>query len=290
MQKSTFLFPNKQAGSVLVIALFLICIIAVFGIGLARISWANYRFSRLRSNKFLAREAMKAVVLSLKLDRMNDATPTYDTSSELPKETEYKFGGLILTYSVIDEESKININTVTSSELKELPGMDKKKASAIIDSDYRPFYLKNALLALDEIDEESYAEIKDSVTIYGNGMVNINTCSESVLTALGLKDDLINRIMDFRLGADGKTGTSDDGFCDSQSSIITDLTEGTYLSLSEEQAIVSLVSKNLLGVKSDNYAIEADVYVDQRPVSKYFVVIGKEGIKNKYNVRESMQY
>ena len=290
MQKSTFLSLNRRAGSVLVIALFLICVIAVFGVGLARISWANYRFSRLRSDKFLAREAMEAVVLSSKVDRMNDETPTYDTSSELPKEAEYKFAELSLIYSVVDEESKININTVTSSELKELPGMNKKKASAIIDSDYRPFYLKKAIVALDEIDEEVYAEIEDSVTVYGTGRVNINTCSETVLAALGLKEDLINRIIAFRLGADGKLYTSDDGFCESESSIITDIKEKTYLSLSEEQKLVSLISKNLLGVKSNNYAIEAAIYIDQRLISRYFVVIGKEGIKNKYNVREWVQY
>lgn len=290
IQENLFLFPNKKAGSVLVMALFLIFVLAVFGIGLARLSWSNYRFSRFRGDRFLSREAMNTVVLLSKLNRMNDETPAYDTSSELPTLAEYKFGELNLIYSIIDEESKININTAPSSVLKELPEMDRKKASAIVNSDYRPFYLKKEILALDEIDEQDYAEIKDSVTVYGDGHVNINTCSKTVLEALGLNDNLIKRIMDFRLGDDGKPCTADDGFCESRSSIITDLTEGTYLSLGEEQKLISLISKNLLGVKSNNYAIEATVYIDQRPVSKYCVVIGKKDTERKYNVKEWTQY
>lgn len=48
------------------------------------------------------------------------------------------------------------------------------------------------------------------ITIYGDGLVNINTADITVLMAIGFTEDLASRIIRFRLGPDELLGTSDD--------------------------------------------------------------------------------
>ena len=48
------------------------------------------------------------------------------------------------------------------------------------------------------------------VTVYGDGAVNINTATWPVLFALGLPEELINKILQVRYGTDGQDATEDD--------------------------------------------------------------------------------
>jgi DNA uptake protein ComE-like DNA-binding protein len=262
---------------VLVITLWLITILAIFGIGLARLAWSGAYFTRWKTSKTLSPYAMNTVMMMTKYRMAKDKTPEYDTLSEFLQKAVYRLGNLRVVYSVADEERKININKAPGSVLKELPDMNTDKASSIVTSTLRPFKAKEEILLLDEIDEDDYMKIKDLITVYGEGPININTCSEETLEVLGMEGGLVSRIMEYREGEDGETGTEDDGIFDSRTGILNTFKERSYLSLRESQALMSLINRNLLGVKSRQYRIVADVYAQNRLIDKYSIVLGAGG-------------
>lgn len=49
------------------------------------------------------------------------------------------------------------------------------------------------------------------ITVYGDGPVNINTAGITVLRAIGLTEDLVYKILRYRMGEDGILCTGDDG-------------------------------------------------------------------------------
>jgi len=55
-----------------------------------------------------------------------------------------------------------------------------------------------------------FDKIKDKLTIYGSGAVNINTADSTILQYLGLSPQLVDKINRFRKGIDGKEKTEDD--------------------------------------------------------------------------------
>jgi len=276
----------KKSGSVLIMALWIITIMAIFGLGLSRVSYATYRFAKFRRDSLLSLHAMESVVALCKYDRIEDETPGYDGLSEMPQETEYIYGGIKAVYSVTDEERKINLNRMPSSVLKELPGMDMDMAVALVNSEFRPYEPKEELLLVDEIDREDYLAIKDSITIYGRGALNINTCSEETLKIAGLDSELADIIIEFREGEDGLLGTEDDITFETVSGIMDTLKEELYLSLHNEQALFTFISKGLLCVKSENYRIDAGFYAGDRLVNRYSVILGLDLIKGTYCVKK----
>lgn len=147
-------------------------------------------------------------------------------------------------YGIIDEERKININkadAVTLGNLFKLVlGGNEKDlkdlANAIVnwreygeselvgfysDEYYGnleyPYLPKNAdfevldeLLLVKGIDEDILEKILPYVTIYGEGRININTAPREVLVALGLSDELADKIIAVRRGPDRIEATGDD--------------------------------------------------------------------------------
>jgi type II secretory pathway component PulK len=65
----------------------------------------------------------------------------------------------------------------------------------------------------DELSESSDAGLLNIFTVYGDGKININTASKTILAALpGLDEEAANIILNYRLGIDGRPDTSDDSF------------------------------------------------------------------------------
>jgi len=273
-----------KRGSVLVIAVWLVMIMAIFGVGLAGLVRSHYFFARFKVNRFLSDEGGNAVLMACKLDRMLDTT-SYDTLLELREEKEYESGNIKLVYFFVDEESKININTSPGSVLKELPGMSLKSASAITASTARPFHVKEEILLVKGMEEEDYRNIEDLITVYGKGEVNINTCSKEVMEILGMQSGLVDDILSFREGADGKPGTDDDRAFKSAEGIVADLENAYGLSARDKLALELLVSRRMLGVKSENYCIKITAHRNKRITDKYAIIVGKAKGANKYPVK-----
>ena len=61
-------------------------------------------------------------------------------------------------------------------------------------------------------DEEPMTGIAQWLTTYGDGRVNVNTASREVLlTFIGMDDQMVDEILERRLGVDGQLNTKDDG-------------------------------------------------------------------------------
>jgi len=147
-------------------------------------------------------------------------------------------------YGVVDEERKININVARRATLARLIELltnePQENIKLIVESiiDWReigdskllgfssdeyysnlphPYVKKNAPLELlDELkliqgmDEKIFTKLEPFITIYGDGLVNINTAPIEVLIALGLDENIAHKLILARNGADGIDSTADD--------------------------------------------------------------------------------
>jgi general secretion pathway protein K len=143
-----------------------------------------------------------------------------------------------------DEQGKININMVDPDVLTRLTarvlGLDpdgaRRLSTAIIDwrdygrrevngffsDDYykslefpydmkeHPFERIDELLLVKGMNGMLYERLRRFVTIYGDGRININTASKEVLSALGVDENLADKILKVRRGQDDLESTADD--------------------------------------------------------------------------------
>ncbi len=192
-----------------------------------------------------------------------------------------------ILYGAMDEGSKININRVPKealeSLLKTLGEVEDIEASDIADAivDWRdvdifpsingaeddhytsldtPYECKDRdfealeeLLLVKGMTKDIFLKIKDAITIYGEGRVNINTASFSTFYALGGDESLAERIVEFRDGSDEIPGTEDDNIFET----VEDLREIGPLFTEESIILNRLISLNVLSVISNVFRINS---------------------------------
>jgi type II secretory pathway component PulK len=196
-----------------------------------------------------------------------------------------------IPFVIIDEERKININKADMQVLERLVKIvlgygdigAQELAAAIVDwrdkdsvlslpsgsaEDFYytslpyPYECKDAdfdclaeLLLVKGVTREAFEKLRDYLTVYGDGLININTAPWEVLLALGLSEDLVNNIVYFRCGKDKLPRTEDDNYFTSTSEIAVSL--GNFCTLNEiqMQSIESLAAKYLT-VESNYFMIE----------------------------------
>jgi len=180
-------------------------------------------------------------------------------------------------YGAMDEQSRININRAPKEILLNLPGVTDEISDSILDwrdeddiphadgaeSAYYlsldfPYSCKNGplqtaeeLLLVKGVTPEIFNNIKDLITVYGDGKVNLNTADSRVMQALGLSEIVIQKILKYRAGDDGEEGTDDDNAFNN----IANLTEALDLSAAEASEIGNLNSVFLLGSASSNFRV-----------------------------------
>ncbi|MFH1288092.1 MAG: hypothetical protein ABII25_05290 [bacterium] len=199
-----------------------------------------------------------------------------------------------------DEEFKININYADKNTMVGLfstvvdSGEAKTLAETILkyrgeedgqitnqkgkeEDRKKTFGLVEELLLIPEISEDLYAAIKDYITVYGVGKININTVNDEVMKGLGLTDGLIGKINDYRKGVDGTLGTEDDRVFDTVGTIGGKL--AGYISLTpKERAKINAVKKRL-GVRSDNFSFTSYGWIDGHTKKSIKVVAAREKVK-----------
>ena len=186
-------------------------------------------------------------------------------------------------YGIQDMERWININKMNAEFLEKSELLEEDYIDILLDwidtdNDEKrngaetkyyeelnpPYTSKNAplefteeLFLLKDYDSELITKITPEITVYGSGAVNFNTANARILKLLGLEDDLIDIILEFRLGNDGMMNTEDDPWINDPKDIERTLFEYEPLNAKEATQITTLISKNLLGTTSFFYRIES---------------------------------
>ncbi len=200
-----------------------------------------------------------------------------------------KVGEGEFSLNIVDEERKVNINTAGLDVLKRLfrevlsidDASSEEIASAIIDwrdadsvslalgaeNNYYstlkyPYPCKDArfdildeLLLVRGVTATIYNSVKDHLTIYGQGQVNINTAESIVLKSLGLDKKLADKVMLFRAGQDGEDRTEDDNVFTGTANIVPQLSQFTQLSPEELTILSQFASSGFVGVTSEYFTV-----------------------------------
>lgn len=211
----------------------------------------------------------------------------YATGNSFEKGTEAG-----VQYGLVDEERKINLNTIKSKDIlqrlfQECGGLTKDDARAVADSvmDWRdedddtsllgaegryykgmnPQYMprNKKLETLQELHyvkgmtPELYKKILPYVTIHSSGYVNLNTVSRPVLLSLGCEPVICDKMLAFRRGRDQKEGTEDDEQYKDVSTVSLVLASSGYLYDNELNGVDTFIQSGLLAVKSENFSVQA---------------------------------
>ncbi|MBU1086236.1 MAG: general secretion pathway protein GspK [Candidatus Omnitrophica bacterium] len=196
-----------------------------------------------------------------------------------------------IMYGIFDEQSKLNINTAERKELLALLVESAKIESDIADQiassiiDWRDadslslakgaednYYhgLKNSYECKDyqfeSIEELRYVKgmdynifkkIQPYITVYGSGLVNINTAARNVLKALGLSDRLTDKILIYRCGQDEIAANGDDAAFENISSVVAKLSQTEAVSASEVAQLSNLTASGRMTVCSSTFLIQS---------------------------------
>lgn len=241
----------------------------MLGVGLYSILSAEASLAAALEARTVSEYLAKAAYLYAKADiKKYDLSHTYKTLYFLRNPRKLELGKGEFIYYLIDEESKININTAEGAVLERLPGLDLKTSENIVSYRARKApqkfdVIEEIMLADKGIDEKKFAKIRDYITVNSSGSaININTASDEVLKILRL-DDQMDTIKKFRRGPDGIDGNEDDGF----------------KSVSEIPAEFSSAMGQKLDVDSKNFTVRIDTKVRGRASKKYDIIISQNRIK-----------
>jgi Helix-hairpin-helix motif len=276
--RKSFLYLRHNSASILIIAVWVLVFFSILAVALYKIIPAQIMLTSRVKDSILSEYAAKSCLLLARMDRSKTILP-YDTLYGLRLKHTKELGQAQCIYYIVDEDSRINVNTAPADVLARLPGLDMDLATAITGSPLRPFKLKEELLLIEDITPEIYDGIKDFITVNSQGQVNINTAGPEVLTALGFDNDLIEVIKEFRAGEDQIEDTGDDGIFDDPSTIIDKLRSLTGFSGSLEAELLQVMSRNMITVASNNLCWHISVRVLNRPLTEVDVLVSENRIK-----------
>lgn len=292
-----YIFHNS--GSVLILALWVLCVLSILAVGLGgtvsqEINVSSY-FQNKPKARYLAEAGIKRAQNIIKADEN-----VYDSLNEAWAAAlkDVALGEGAYNVTITDEESKININTASPKTLERLflvtgalQGDDAYVAASSIvdwrDTDIIPleggaedgyyksleapyaskddrFQVLEEFLWVRVVTGEAFLKVKDHITIYGDGRVNINTAGWGALCALGMSGKLADKIILYRAGRDGIGGTKDDNILQDHAKIAKELIFGAGLDMEDADRLSEITSRNLLSVKSGNFSVDAEGRIGRR--------------------------
>jgi type II secretory pathway component PulK len=236
----------SERGFVLVCVLWILAILTVITIGFGRRAMLDARAAAFTLDHtqamFMARGAVtrgmvelrnKAVIETL-YQRMGRTSFTQRWANTLDMLAEDAYYAKpdedsekeICRYVIRDEQSLICINNAPEEILDRIEGLSKAAIRKIIsrrtggDDDReppRPFQTIEEVRELEGIKmknwygTEDQAGLRDLLTCWGDSHININTALPDALKCIpDLHDDVIDAIIQYRMGPDGQLGTADD--------------------------------------------------------------------------------
>ncbi|MDB4349757.1 general secretion pathway protein GspK [Omnitrophica bacterium] len=316
-RRSACRWAADKKGGILILSLWSICLLTTFAVvlsyGVRQKLTLVKRLDDRDKLRFIADAGVKKAIIELKTITGSDDDLDSNWTMAMSAFKEITVGDGKARYAIIDEERKINIKTAKRPTLQRLfqivlnlDEMESQKIAASIidwrdedsmltiplgsaeDSDYRslryPYEAKDAefelideLLLVKGVTADIFEQIKDYVTIYGEGKVNVNTASKEILLTLGLENSVANMICLYRRGEDGMKGTEDDNIFSGKSVIAPRLSQFYNLSDSELTNLSQIVSKHL-DTDSQNFTIKSIATLSNRKIStEVNCVIGKDG-------------
>lgn len=135
------------------------------------------------------------------------------------------------------------------------------------------FELIDELLLVRGMDWETFMRIKDFITVYGAGKININTASQTVLLALGLSEKLVEDILAFRQGVDMIEGTEDDVFFFSTDELASQISSVAALEARDGALLTELVDRGVFSVQSSYFRVRSVATLTSRKAKFEIVAI-----------------
>lgn len=278
-----------KKASILILTLWVLSFLSVFAIGLSRnvssqLYFASHLQDRLRMH-YLAYAGIERAIVELNADEDFKSDSLGEKWANSEEFKEMPLGAGYISFYIKDEAGKININkaplSILKSMLENAAGVKSDEAAdianAIIDwrdidiivspggaeDDYyrrlkAPYPCKNGELQIPEevllvkgMTPLIFSKIAGIITVYSEGKVNVNTADEQVLHALGLSSELVERIVEFRRGADKIDGTEDDNVFKTPA----EMRNIGSLFTKESEEMNRVISSNALTVKSSVFRI-----------------------------------
>ena len=155
------------------------------------------------------------------IDHLDETWASGFTDQVLLDEAGYSVGYYTVTIS--DDSGKTNLNIAPKSQLEALNDIENVKADAIItyrEGSYSPFETVDELMCVAGIGQGIFDNNKEIITVYTDGLTNLNTAPQEVLTGIqdgpssGLTSPEAGHIIDYRNGTDNIDGTADDNIYD----------------------------------------------------------------------------
>ena len=271
-----YLYRHGDSASILIVCLLMLTLFSILALGIYKIVSSRAVFAMRVESSVISQRLARSCVVYAMAERKKDLSK-YDVLNKFGNKTEKELGRGKFSYTIIDEESKVNINTAPVEVISRLPGLNLKLAQAISASELRPFKLKEEVLLVGGINKEIYSGFKDFITVHTAGKVNINTASPEVLKALGFDDGIIDIIKDFRAGEYKEELAEYNGVFTDTSAVLSTMRSLVGFSGPEEANIIQVLGKNLITVASANFCLQIDTEILGRPAAKFVVIIDKEG-------------
>jgi general secretion pathway protein K len=278
---------RSSEGFVLIQALWTLAILVLLSLALGSTTALDQRLVSYQRDRVRALYLAKAGYLRALVELERDPTPRADSyldswahNPEAFREASLGLGSFTVSYvvpgqdrsagivyGVVDEDRKIDVNTAPKAILAKLPGMTEEIADAFLEwrtahkslvvSENRPFKALEQLLLLEGMTPEVFQRLQPFVTIYSDGKVNLNTAPGEVLTALGMSEALVTKILRFRWGLDGIRGTGDDHTFMTLASAGQELNAFETLTPLEAAQLSNLITQNRLKVASSFFRVHA---------------------------------
>ena len=255
----------------------MLSLFSILSLGMYKICNARINLAKKMDQLIISKQAAYSMCEVTLRDLQEDSS-IYHTLYELRTPQLKTLGLAEIKYYFIDEESKLNVNQASKEQLERLDALDEKSARNINESILKPYSIKEEILLVEDLEQEEYDAIKDFITVYGEGEVNINTASEEVLLALGMDKSLVSDIITFRAGSDGQEITEDDNIFESTGEIIQALEDFCGLFKDDEDKLKELISGNLLDTRGANFLMHLDIKVKGRAAKNCDIIINEDGI------------
>lgn len=157
--------------------------------------------------------------------------------------------GAVVDYRDLDDNvSELTDGTGSESALYKYRGL----SYAPKNSDFEHV---DELLRVVGMTAQIYNSVRNYVTVYGDGQVNLNTAPAAVMVALDFSDELVQKIIRYRAGEDNKPSTQDDRVFNSAAWVERDLTGVFELDEREKISLRHVMARRQAGVNSSVFLI-----------------------------------